>query len=342
MTTQRSRQLLAAIGVAALLSNCSVPAPKATPVAQGAKYPLYTMNSSVVRPVYPTGDHNIAWIDDERVLFEGLDRNLRDPVRTNRGEQVAMRGLYIWNLRTNQVTPHTREALRSFLCFADGHVSYSVYRAGEIVRMEGPFGAEKPIDIHFSERHLNPFTCKSYEQSSLPKPIKGGGIQPLRTEHGWIEHAANASWLRTVDEKFVQLKPVGQNISLVQPQKYSAFSQKYIFWRASQDITWLVDPKGTLHRAPPPSSTPSEGRLEPAAGGATLLRSTRINVRANWDPGQAGLYVFTQSTTSAHRVVPGLIDAMQVHGQGCLVAMIVDPWDREGREHQLKVVNICV
>jgi hypothetical protein len=322
-----------------VLSACS-----ATPasVSKPTKYPIYEMASAMARPVFPTGDHNLAWIDDERVLFEGLDRKLRDPVETNRGVQVAMRGLYVWNVRTKEVTRHTREALRSFLCFADGHVSYSVYRAGVVVRMEGPFGAEQPIDMYFSDRRLNPFTCKSYERSSLPKPIKGGGIQPLRAEHGWIEHAANTSWLRTVDEKFIQLKPVGQNISLVQPQKYSAVSQKYVFWRASQDITWLVDPSGLLNREAPPPGTPSEGRLEPAAGGVTLLRSTRINVRANWDPGQAGLYVYTPGTASAYRVVPGLVDAMQVHGRGCLVALIVDPWDREGREHQLKVVNICV
>ena len=125
------------------------------------------MSSAIVRPVFPTGDQNLAWLDDERVLFEGLDRELRDPVETNQGVRVAMRGLYIWNIRTNEVIRYTREALRSFLCFADGHVSYSVYRGGKVVRMEGPFGARAGSRAYLicSDRRLNPFTCKSYERS---------------------------------------------------------------------------------------------------------------------------------------------------------------------------------
>jgi hypothetical protein len=252
-----------------------------------------------------------------------------------------MRGLYIWNIRTNEVIRYTREALRSFLCFADGYVSYSVYRGGQVVWLEGSFGQEQVVTGLSSERRVNPFTCKSYERSALPKPIKGGGIDPLRDGHGWIEHAANASWLRTLDQKFIQLRPSGQPISLVQPQKYSAFSQKYLFWRASENITWLVDPNGTLEREDPPAGTPNEGRLEPAGQGTTLLRSTRLNVRADWDPGQAGLYIYNANSKAPERLLAGLIRAMQVHRGGCQVAAIVDPWDRDGRVHQLKAVNIC-
>jgi hypothetical protein len=330
----------ALIGLAAvvILSACSTtPASLSKPT----KYPIYEMSSAVVRPVFPTGDQNLAWLDDERVLFEGLDRQLRDPVETNQGVHVAMRGLYIWNIRTNEVTRYTREPLRSFLCFADGYVTYSIYRGGQVVWLEGTFGKEQAANVPFSERRLNPFTCKSYERSSIPRPIKGGGIDPLREDHGWIEHAANTSWLRTVDGKFIQLRPSDQDISLVQPQKYSASAQKYVFWRASQNITWLVDPNGTLQREPPPSGTPSEGRLEPAGQGKTLLRSTRLNVRADWDPGQAGLYVYTADSKAPERLLVGLIGAMQVHRGGCKVAAIVDPWDRDGRVRQLKAVNIC-
>src|SRR5829696_3477309 len=90
------------IGLAAvvILSACSTtPASSSKPT----KYPIYEMSSAMVRPVFPTGDQNLAWLDDERVLFEGLDRKLRDPVETNQSVRVAMRGLYIWNIRTNEV-----------------------------------------------------------------------------------------------------------------------------------------------------------------------------------------------------------------------------------------------
>jgi hypothetical protein len=65
-----------------------------------------------------------------------------------------------------------------------------------------------------------------------------------------------------------------------------------------------------------------------------------LNVRANWDAGDSGLYSFGLADTP-ERLIAGVIDAMQVHSNGCLVAAIVDPWDREGRVHRLTAVNIC-
>jgi hypothetical protein len=320
-----------------VLSACS-----ATPasVSKPTKYPVYEMSSAMVRPVFPTGDQNLAWLDDERVLFEGLDRKLRDPVETNQGVHVAMRGLYIWNIRSGEVIRYTREPLRSFLCFADSHVSYSVYRDGRSVRLEGPFGSEKEIEISpRTELRLNPFTCKSYERSALPKLTVGGGIEPLRPEHGWIEHTGNSTWFRGVDGKLTQLANGGRPIGTVRPQKYSSYAQRYIFWRPTQ--TWLIASDGTLVQQPPPAGTPSEGRLEPAHQGKTLLRSTRLNVRADWDPGEAGLFLYGANGGPPERLFTGLIRAMQVHWRGCLVAAIVDPWNREGREHQLEAVNVC-
>jgi hypothetical protein len=340
MIDRRFMRLSGLIRLAAVvtLSACSTtPASLSKPT----KYPVYEMSSAMVRPVFPTGDQNLAWLDDERVLFEGLDRKLRDPVETNQGVHVAMRGLYIWNIRTNEVIRYTREPLRSFLCYSDDYVSYSVYRDGKVVRLEGPFGQEQAVNAPLSERRLNPFTCRSYERSSLPKPIKGGGIEPLRTEHGWLEHAANSSWLRTPDEKFVQLRHAGKTVGLVMPQKFSAFSKKYVFWRGSPDMTWLLEPDGTLHREPEFADMPNGGRVEPAAGGSRLFRAAGLNVRANWDPGASGLYLQLPAGGAPQRLVTGLINAMNIHRRGCLVAMIVDPWNREGREHELKVVNVC-
>src|SRR5688572_20626748 len=305
MTDQRFMRPSGLIGLAAflILSACST---TPTSANKPTRYPIYEMSSPIVRPVFPTGDQNLAWLDDERVLFEGLDRELRDPVETNQGERVAMRGLYIWNIRTNEVIRYTREALRSFLCFADGHVSYSVYRDGDVVRLEGAFGQEQAVKAAFSERRLNPFTCRSYERSSLPEPLKGGGIEPLRAEHGWLEHAANSSWLRTPDERFVQLRHAGKTVGLVMPQKFSAFSKKYVFWRGSPDMTWLLEPDGTLHREPQSADMPNGGRVEPAAGGARLFRAVGLNVRASWDPGASGLYLQLPDGGAPHRLVTGL------------------------------------
>ena len=91
MTEQRFRRVSGLIGLAAvvILSACST---TPTSASKTTKYPIYEMSSPMVRPVFPTGDQNLAWLDDERVLFEGLDRELRDPVETNQGVRVAMRG----------------------------------------------------------------------------------------------------------------------------------------------------------------------------------------------------------------------------------------------------------
>lgn len=336
---------VAGLSATVALSGCSATPP---PLASNStKYPIYEMRSATVRPIYPVGDHNIAWIDDGRVLFEGLDRNLTDPVERNRGVPVAMRSLYVWNVRTNEVTRHTREALRSWLCFADGYVAYAVYRNGKTVWLEGPLGEEKEVepltaarDGQFKGRGLNPFTCRSYDRATLPKPKIGGGIEPLRPEHGWLEYAGNSTWLRTVDGKLVQISYEGRPLRISAPQKYSAYLGKYVYWRASQDATWLIEPTGTLEPLSPSSGASNEGRLEPAGKGKTLRRLVRLNVRSNWDPGESGLYVYGPDG-NPERVISGLIDAMQVHSNGCSVAAIVDPWDREGRQHQLRAVNIC-
>jgi hypothetical protein len=81
--------------------------------------------------------------------------------------------------------------------------------------------------------------------------------------------------------------------------------------------------------------------MEPAAGGATLFRAAGLNVRASWDPGTSGLYLLVPGRNAPDRILTGLINAMNIHREGCLVAVILDPWNREGRQHELKAVNVC-
>ena len=324
--------------VLSVITACAQSPSPATP-----RYQIFEMRSDMTRPVFPAVDQNVAWLDEERVLFEGWDRRLKDTEPSLRQATGAWRGLYIWNIRTGDVTRHTNEPLRSSMCFADGYVNYGVARGGQQVYLEGLFGKEKPtvpLPSQSRDRQVNRFTCMSYDRSSLPRPLIGGGIEPLRPEHGWLEHSGNASWLRPNDKTLIRLEHETQPIKQVFPQKYSAVSGNYLFWQPFRDKTWLIEPTGRMVLQAPPAEDIGKGRIEPAAGGASLLRARGINTRAAWDPGTSGLYVYKSGP--AERIFRGIVDAMSVHPHGCLVAVILDPWDREGREPQLKAVNICL
>jgi hypothetical protein len=299
----------------------------------------FDLKSDLVTPARPTSDRSIAWVDADRILFEGLDKKLRDPVEQNHGAPIPMRALYLWNVRSGEVTRYSKEPLRGSMCFADGFISYSVRRPGRTVRMEGAFGQEKEVQTALGDARLNPFNCRWYLSSTLPKPIVGGGIEPLRDGHGWIEHTGSASWFRAVDGTLTPIADSGRTIGTVRPQKYSEFSGRYVFWRSTMNRTWLLSTNGTVELQPQPTGRLNAGPVEPAADGMTLIRSSEINVRANWDVGDAGLYKF-QKSSMPQKLTAGLIDAMQVHMNGCLVAMVVDPW-RAAREHELRALDIC-
>lgn len=297
------------------------------------------MKNVIVQPVHATSDQSIAWVDEERVLFEGWDKHLVDPVEKNSGRPVPMHGLYIWNVRSGAVVRYTKEPLRSRMCFSEGFISYSVRRSGRTVRLEGPFGEEREVAMYAGEEQLNPFTCRWYDASTLPKPRIGGGIEPLREEHGWIEHTGSTTWFRGPDHSLVQIAENGRGIGTVRPQKYSEFSGKYVFWHSSANQTWLIGPAGALERAlqPPP---PLRGRIEPAAGDTTLVRFVRVNPKAEWDVGDAGLYGYSKNR-APRRLARGIVRGMHVHKGGCLVAMIVDPWNGRNREHLVITLDLC-
>src|SRR5688500_4405150 len=105
-----------------------------TQSSDASGYRIFEMRSDLVRPVRPTGDQNIAWLDEERVLFEGWDRVLKDRLAPDR-EPGALHGLYIWNIRTGEVTRYSSDPLRSDMCFAEGYISYVVSRGGQQMRL---------------------------------------------------------------------------------------------------------------------------------------------------------------------------------------------------------------
>jgi hypothetical protein len=230
------------------------------------------------------------------------------------------------------------------MCFAERHINYVVSRAGRRVRLEGPFGQEKaltPLANDSRDHQLNPFTCRSYDRSELPKPVVGGGIEPLRPEHGWLEYTGSVTWFRSSKNDFALLAYDGRPLGTVTPQKYSLAAQKYVYWNPFDSKNYLITGNGSTEFEPLPEGPVKRGRIEPASAGARFLRSTQLNPRKKWDAGEAGLY-FYRGSTLPKRLLTGLVEGMQVSENGCSAVLIVDPWDKERRELKLMAVNTCL
>src|SRR5688572_27273843 len=116
-----TRAVLVIVTLVIALSACT------SPNAAFLENPkIYEMPSIAVRPVDATSDQTIAWIDKDRILFEGLDKFEKDPVERISDAAVPLRALYIWNFRTGSITRYSTEPLRSRMCFSAGVISYTV------------------------------------------------------------------------------------------------------------------------------------------------------------------------------------------------------------------------
>jgi hypothetical protein len=306
---------------------------------------VYEMRSERIKLNYSVSniDEYVGWLDADRVIFEGYAQTPSNKA-TDTGVG-GVRALFIWNLRTGQVDRHTKFALRSVMCLANGFISYFVERNGALIHMEGTVGNERETSsspgLAFKGTELNPFTCHRYERTNVPPARFGGGVRPLAFGDGWIEFVEGGSWLYAEggEPKKLELATLGPRS--VFPHKYSSFARKYLFFyvHGTARETWAFGADGSLEQLRFPEGEWGDGSVEPVLNGL-LLRSRSINVRADWDVGKAGLY-FHSTKTGTRRLIVGVIYALSVNPDGCQVAAFVDPWNGRGRKSRLVAIDLC-
>ena len=93
----------------------------------------------------PSTIQSIFWLDEDRILYSGYEPNVRQ-IRKRDGKSVAKLGVYILDLRSNNLTRHAD--LEGFLCYRDGFIRYFASRDPESktrIWREGKLGEEKEV-----------------------------------------------------------------------------------------------------------------------------------------------------------------------------------------------------
>jgi hypothetical protein len=343
---------------------------------------------------YPATARAFSWVDSERLLFLANDRQLSRTER--RGDRTvvveAVPTIHLWDLRAGTINRYRDEPLADHLCTTNGRVFYGLRRGDQKVVREGAFGQERErlataprVDEGGRRVHpeLNEFTCNEYWYSDFPRP-NGGRVFPLRDEHGLFERIGSGRdgkprWEGSLPplKRWVHVNGASREIPLPQetigpPLSYSPLALGYVFARQENRIErgianrfYLWIPKTNTVRILDLLGSKNWSALyypTITRVGFVAKSSTPVaNPRAKWDPGPAGLYLFTGSIVDtfigvAHdvpgpagnrplaveQIVSGLVDEIsEVSPDGCKIAVVIDPWDREDRFFRFDVIDFC-
>jgi hypothetical protein len=74
---------------------------------------------------FPTAEASLGWLDNERIIFQGFERD--NDVRGNpvRGQVKVKVGLYIWDTGRNVIAKYADLNGTVPLCISDGEITYS-------------------------------------------------------------------------------------------------------------------------------------------------------------------------------------------------------------------------
>jgi hypothetical protein len=324
---------------------------------------------------------SVRWVDNERVLFGAYDKELRQQVeRDGKQVSVGLPTLHVWNTRTGEVTRYWHGESLPF-CVAGDFVSYSVRRDGQLAFRRGKFGEDEEFkperkykpDGTLLVHHFNRFTCKAHWFPDLLGPNKGY-VTPLRDEDGTFED--NTMRIRGLEPPRRWLhKPDGTALDLPLHDRfiagpwyshylgvYSLKRRDSVISRGMVNKAYLLFPDtGQVNALEIPGSQAWHSLLNLMPVTAGLVgKSSAINVRVEWDPGDAGLYLFSgpavqtfltrtapqpqdgkAGSLHAERLSRGSVRDLDVSRNGCKVVMLIDPWDRENRKSYLRMVDFC-
>jgi len=299
----------------------------------------------------------LYWLDDDRVIFVSYGPKPKSVQEAEKNPRVP--GIYIWDTRTNKVTPYKHSA--EDLCFSDGYILYAVTQTpyDPSYRTKwygGPMGGEKEFSPHSATDRdylFNPYTCRWVERPEYAQPDIKQFKQPLRDGDGWliedpvakewiwyrpdgrivrtgIPHSVlRVEWQEHADAYFFQLMPSGDQVLKTDCIRYWWLKPEGAIQSRCQDIRDVKK----IDRRSGVSLYPSKKGMLFGAGNTESHR-----------PGSAGIYELLQG--GPRRIANGGLEKTALSPDGCKIAYTHVPFSEARRigapgDVILKMFNLC-
>lgn len=312
--------------------------------AAAADYRVTELSGSV-SPRAPGGLPSIHWMDNERVIFMGVDPQITE-LREGDGLRVPKPALYIWNHRTNALTRYADLSDASSFCYADGYIRYNFRRDGKSVLRKGFIGKEEELVFEGpfpSEPNIavNALTCKEYDRRELPS-FGVGTAYPLKEGHGYLGAKGKDAAGNPVLMYFASGRHMGIPIPVRKSWSptYSEYFKSYVFQSMdSQTKLWTLKLDGSVQEVDVPSGLWTSGTVKyglTREGVFMMSHSAATETRRVFrDENRGGFLV---NGGKVERIATGYISGFAVSPDGCKVAMGIGLV--EGRA-VVQVIDVC-
>jgi hypothetical protein len=277
---------------------------------------------------FPAAEAKLAWIDNERVMFQGYEPGKFGTKSPKNGHVYDITGLFIWNTATNVVHKHTSIEGLTTLCVHAGEVKF----AKEGMLISGKL-EEEGQQTPFPKKHwFNEVSCRYYtERPYWSEEGRRGRGFPLLEEHGYVDFGEQS--MDPGKSRPLVLYPPGSKNGVVLPLKsdqvevppiYVEFEDAYLL-RARQYTSdavsaWLLKPNGTVSMI----FEPQGQAWERMGWGHYFLTKKGLLItggRGDYAKvGTMGGYLISEGKPV--RIVPGLLRNVAVSPDGCKVAFV--------------------
>jgi len=327
--------------------------------------------------IHKTLTPSIYWIDNERLIFEGINTADRSAAVANRdpNQVKRLKKLYVWDANSKSVRFY---AEGSDLCVSNGTLHYTVRTdktAGIRVVKAGPLGHEKQTSVPLptkeelswraqSERVRGDFTCKTHLRADLSPPApKGRRIIVLREGDGYLDAGPEGTIelvgeIRATGPGHIKLFHPGNPIPLELPMTLEQGPGWPIYSEYLGAYVTLPRPQGANpgHITSWPRGLPfsvysftASGHVHKVVipygewGGIAWVQPTR----AGWifsgggtPPPKAGLFLF--DSTTVRKLDSGYVYEIAVSPDGCRAAVATLNRHLEmGMPTNLRILEFC-
>jgi len=190
--------------------------------------------------------YRLSWIDNDRVFFAG------EPVREvlarfdgKRFTKVGKVRFYVWNTRTNEVTPYREDVDRfGTYCYNEyeNWIYYPIPGENDAV-MEGVLGKEQKVTINPAEHTIDGrarrgvffshLTCREHAYAPAESGAVGWRVLPLHDNHGILDawgQQGDATPIRLFSSDYRLIRELALPRRAIHSRKtyYSRFRDAYV------------------------------------------------------------------------------------------------------------------